>query len=138
MLLAKLNTTTAVLLAGLSLLLGPAVVATRAAGQTATPGPGDKKQEIKVKWQYKALTAPDIEKLAPNGSQDKLTDGLNMLGEQGWELVAVAQGFPEPGGIGGFGMPGAGRPPMPPGGPGGPGMLAGKIKPSTYVFKRPK
>ena len=128
---AKLNTAVAVLLAGVVLVAGPGVIATTAAGQSDTPS--EKKPEVKVKWEYKALTLADSEKLAPKGSQDKLTDGLNALGENGWELVTVAQGFPEMGG--GMIMPG-GRP----GGPGGPGVLPAPppVKPSTYVFKRPK
>jgi hypothetical protein len=119
--LARLNTA----------VLAALLAATQAAGQAPT----DRKQEARPRWEYKAITAADVEKLAPKGSQDRLTDGLNALGEQGWELVAVAPAVPEPGAAGGIGMPGIGRPPMQPGGPGGPGLML-NVKPSTYVFKR--
>jgi RNA polymerase sigma factor (sigma-70 family) len=50
-----------------------------------------------VEWEYKALPRSNwasmplgsVEGLAPKGSVDRLTDGLNKLGEQGWELVAI-------------------------------------------------
>jgi hypothetical protein len=125
MTLTRLNTATAVLAALL--------VVTQTAAQAA-PTPNDKKQEARPRWEYRAIPATEVEKLAPKGSQDKLTDGLNALGEQGWELVAVAPPLPEPGAAGGLAMPGLGRPPMP-GGPGGPAMVL-NVKPSTYVFKR--
>jgi hypothetical protein len=126
------NPALAVLLAGVILVSGPAVVAASAPEQTAAPVPTDKKQELKVKWEYTALKAPDVEKLAPKGSKDSLTDGLNALGEQGWELVAVVPATPEPGGILIKGGPGG------PPGPGMPGGGAPPLKPTTYLFKRPK
>jgi hypothetical protein len=134
---AKLNAAVAVLLAGVLLVSGPGGIATTAVGQGDTPS--EKKLDAKVKWEYKALTVADIEKLAPKGSQDKLTDGLNALGEHGWELVAVAPGHFGVVGVGG-GIQGPGRQPMPPGGPGGPGMPPGgaMTNPGTYLFKRPK
>jgi hypothetical protein len=139
MLFAKLSLAVAGLLAAFLLLLAPSLSTTAGADQpAATLAQTDKKTEAKVKWEYKALTSSDIEKLAPKGSQDKFTDGLDSLGDQGWELVAIAPSQPEPGGLGGLGGPGAGRAPMP-GGPGGPGMLGPPgMKPNTFVFKRPK
>jgi hypothetical protein len=104
-------------------------VTTPPSGQPAPPVPRDKKPPVKVKWQYKALTDPDIEKLAPRGSQDALLDGLNKLGDQGWELVTVI-----PGGRGGamrINIGGPGRLP----GKGGPGLMAAHL---TYLFKRLK
>jgi hypothetical protein len=121
-----------VLLGAIILVPGYGAILTPAAGQSAAPGASDKKPQPKVKWEYKALTDPDIEKLAPEGSQDKLTDGLNKLGDKGWELVTVV-----PGGRGGafrIGVGGPGGPGGPPGGPGA-GMAAPHL---TYVFKRPK
>jgi hypothetical protein len=140
MLRAKLNPVAAALLASVVLVLGLGPIANAAEPPTATLTQTDKKLEAKVKWEYKALTVADIEKLAPKGSQDKLTDGLDSLGDQGWELVAVAPGFPELPVPGGLGLPGAGRGPMPPGGPGGGGLqpMAPGMKPNTFVFKRAK
>jgi hypothetical protein len=136
MFLCKRNLALVVLLAGVILVSGTGVIATTAAGQSDTPS--EKKPEVKVKWEYKALPVAEIEKLAPKGSQDKITDGLNALGEQGWELVAVAPGHLGLVGVGG-GIQGPGRQPMPPGGAGGPGMPGGAMTmPGTYVFKRPK
>src|SRR5262249_55060781 len=139
MLLGKFKMAMAVVMAVVILVLGLGFVAALAAEPTATPVQRGKKQEGKVKWEYKAIPASDIEKLAPKGSEDTLTDGLNTLGEQGWELVAVVPSTPEMLQIGGGGG-GFGGPPIPGGGgPGGPLMLpAPKLKPSIYLFKRPK
>jgi hypothetical protein len=132
MLLAKLKVAFLVLLAAVILAPGLWAVVTPAAGQSTSSAPSDKKPQVKVKWEYKALTDPNIEKLAPEGSQDKLTDGLNKLGDQGWELVTVF-----PGGLGGALRVNVGGPGGPGGLPGGPG--AGMMAPQlTYVFKRPK
>jgi hypothetical protein len=130
MLLTKFNTKTVMLLTAIILTAGPSIVPTPASEPPAAPA--EKKQEAKIKWEYKAATVSDIEKLAPKGSQDKLTDGLNALGAQGWELVAIAPHFPDAGVLGGPGMPAAGRGPMP---PGGPGMVL-NVKPINWVFKR--
>jgi hypothetical protein len=129
MCLTKLQPTLAVFLAVVLLALGPAVVLTPAAGKTAALAGGDQKQEVKVQWQYKVITRPELEKLAPRGSKDRFTAGLNALGEQGWELVAVEPGQPELGGMMGLG---------PPRGPGPRGLQPPKMKPSTYLFKRPR
>jgi hypothetical protein len=126
--LTRLKTATAVLAVAL-------LVTTQAAGRAA-PAPPDQKQEVKVKWEYKAIPHAEVEKLAPRGSQDKLTDGLNALGEAGWELVTVVHG---PGMGGGKVMqgPGIAPPPMQPGLPGGP-VMGFALSNGTYVFKRAK
>jgi hypothetical protein len=130
MLLANLKAAILVLPVAVILVLGLGVMPTPAAGQTSFQG--EKKPQAKVKWEYKALADPDIEKLAPEVSQDKLTDGLNKLGDKGWELVTVV-----PGGRGGAFRVGVGGPGGPGGLPGraGAGMMAPHL---TYVFKRPK
>jgi hypothetical protein len=109
------------------MVLGLTVTAT-AAGESRSGN----KSEPKIKWEYKALTASQIEKLAAERSIDLLTGGLNALGEKGWELVTILPGRPEL--AGGFMGPGPMR------GPGGPGMQGGfaKMKPDTYLFKRPR
>jgi RNA polymerase sigma factor (sigma-70 family) len=120
MLLSKLKVVTAGLAAViLSVVVG--VVTTSAPAQAPAPGGGDQKQEAKVKWEYKAIPTGDIENLAPRASKDRLTDGLNALGDDGWELVAVQPGVPVLGGatLGG-------------------GTLGGGPTPTNYVFKRPK
>jgi hypothetical protein len=133
MLLTKLKTALAGLMVAALLALGLSTVATPAAGKPAALTTNDKKVQVKVKWQYQALTRPEVEKLAPKGSKSKFTDGLNKLGDQGWELIAIEPGMPEPGGL---------MAPPPPGGPGAPGkrLRAGplKMRPSTYLFKRPR
>jgi hypothetical protein len=130
MFLAKFKAAILVLPAAVILVSGLGVMPNPAAGQTTAQS--DKKPQAKVKWEYKALTDPDIEKLAPEGSQDKLTDGLNKLGDKGWELVTVV-----PGGRGGAFRVNIGGPGGPGGLPGGAG--AGMMAPHlTYVFKRPK
>ena len=132
MLPAKLKAAILMLLAAAVILVpGLLHVATPAAGQPAAPAPSDRKPQVKVKWEYKTLSDSDIEKLAAEGSQAKLTDGLNKLGDKGWELVTVV-----PGGRGGA-LRAVGGPGGPGGLPGGPG--AGMMAPHlTYVFKRPK
>jgi hypothetical protein len=132
MLLAKLKAAILLLLAAVLFVPGLGDVVTPPAGRTGTPAPSDEQPQVKTKWEYKALTDPDIEKLAPQGSQDKLTDGLNKLGDKGWELVTVV-----PGGRGGALRVNVGGPGGPGGLPGGPG--AGMMAPHlTYVFKRLK
>jgi hypothetical protein len=120
MLLNKLKVGTAVLLV-VVLGIALAAVSPSAAQRTVVFVPPNQKQEApkqaaKVKWEYKAITPNGIERLAPKGSKDKLTDGLNALGDQGWDLVAIETGRSLQGGLGGLG--------------GGTS--------STYVFKRPK
>src|SRR5262245_40555138 len=72
---------------------------------------GDKKKEFpfgppfRTKWEYKVQTKGEIMGLA-KGSLEK---GLNELGAEGWELVAV-EGQEKPGAPGAF--------------------------PATYIFKR--
>ena len=127
---AKFKAAILVVSAAVILVSGLGVMPTPAASQTTAQS--DKKPQSKIKWEYKALTDPDIEKLAPERSQDKLTDGLNKLGDKGWELVTVV-----PGGRGGAFRVGIGGPGGPGGLPGGAG--AGMMAPHlTYVFKRPK
>lgn len=57
-----------------------------AGGQSPVRGPTAPRPQ----WEYKALTRGQIEQLAPPGSKERLTDGLNTLGSSSWELVAVA------------------------------------------------
>jgi hypothetical protein len=46
-------------------------------------------QRARVQWQYKALRAGRVADLAPRGSTDTMSDGLSVLGADGWEMVAV-------------------------------------------------
>jgi hypothetical protein len=75
------------LLAVLGLCVGGLAYPTQAAG----PGRQEEAQQRDVgpKWEYKALTRHNIEKLARKDSTDRLSDGLNVLGRDGWELAAV-------------------------------------------------
>lgn len=43
----------------------------------------------RIQWQYKALRAGKVADLAPRGSPDPMSDGLSVLGADGWEMVAV-------------------------------------------------
>jgi RNA polymerase sigma factor (sigma-70 family) len=93
MLLSKIKTMTAALVVAVVVLLGigVGVMKAPAAVEEHTGGlvSADDKQEAKVKWESKAITTDRIEQLAPKKSKDRLTDGLNTLGEQGWEFVAL-------------------------------------------------
>ena len=80
MLLSKLKMVAAVLVL-LAVILGIGVGVLQTPAQVAGDVPGGPvppalKCEAKVKWEYKAGLADKIEKLAPEGSKDKLTDGL--------------------------------------------------------------
>jgi hypothetical protein len=115
MFMCKLKLATAVLLVVVLAGIGAGVLSTSAAEKAAPPVAADQKRGARVKWEYKAISPHAVENLAPKGSKDKLTEGLNILGDQGWELVAV-----QPGAV----MSG----------------FNGKIgsMPSTYLFKRAK
>lgn len=60
------------------------------------------------KWEYRVLTPSAIEELGGKGT-GALAAGLNKLGDDGWELVAIE-----------------------------PGHVPPPVKLSRYVFKRPK
>jgi hypothetical protein len=81
----------------LGLVATPCVLPSGAAGQPAA---------TRVKWEYKVLSTSAIEKL---GGEDGMAAGLNKLGEDGWELVAID-----------------------------PGHVPPPVKLPRYVFKRPK
>jgi RNA polymerase sigma factor (sigma-70 family) len=111
MLVSKTKIVTALLL--LVLILGVGVGLLRTPAQApkkpaADPALVEKKPEPRVRWEYKAISPEDVKKLARKGSKDSLTDGLNVLGGQGWELVAVHPG------------------------------RAAELTPSVYLFKRQK
>jgi hypothetical protein len=98
------------------------------AAEAAAPVP-EKAVSAGPKWEYKVLTKDEILEL---GNKD-FTAGLNKLGDEGWELIAVpAAPAGAAGGRGGDRGPG-GR-----GGDGGraPGDRAAKE--AEYYFKRPK
>jgi hypothetical protein len=46
-------------------------------------------QRGRIQWEYKALRASRVAELAPRGSSDAMSDGLTVLGDDGWEMVAV-------------------------------------------------
>ncbi len=47
------------------------------------------------KWEYHFIEAPhNLGKIKVEGQKIPVQDYVNHLGDQGWELVAVEQGFP--------------------------------------------
>ena len=78
-------------------------------GQRDSAPPAAVSRPTKPQWEYKAMTRADVVKLAPKGAGDKakvdepipgwsvnpdsLSQGLNILGDQGWELVAIEPHF---------------------------------------------
>src|SRR5215471_9031065 len=46
-------------------------------------------QRGRLQWEYKALRASRVAELAPKSSTDTMSDGLTVLGAEGWEMVAV-------------------------------------------------
>jgi hypothetical protein len=65
-------------------------------------------QRGRIQWEYKALRASRVTDLAPKGSADPMSDGLTVLGAEGWDMVAVDPPIVDP-----------------------------RLGP-TYIFKRPK
>src|SRR4051794_9713655 len=62
------------------------------------PGPlaGQDKQSARSVWQYKVLDAISLQDY--KGAKS-LEEGLNKLGAEGWNLVAVEPGIPRPGSV---------------------------------------
>jgi RNA polymerase sigma factor (sigma-70 family) len=77
-------------------------------GARSAPQAESTQREGRPKWEYKALTRTAVEKLAQERAQNKLTDGLNVLGADGWELVGIDQAGMAQGMTGGFGGFGGG------------------------------
>jgi hypothetical protein len=64
-------------------------------GLPGWPVPAQEKPAAARKWEYNILTTIEIEKLS--GQQaGALVAGLNKLGEEGWELVAIEPGHVPP------------------------------------------
>jgi type II secretory pathway component GspD/PulD (secretin) len=57
----------------------------------AEEGPGTR---APAAWEYKAMAHSQVEALAAKEAQDRLSDGLNKLGADGWELVTVEPSSP--------------------------------------------
>ena len=65
----------------------------------AVPAPLDGRHVWHRRWEYKAVGRGQVEKLSARGAEhDRLTEGLNQLAGQGWELLAVDPGHPVGGG----------------------------------------
>jgi RNA polymerase sigma factor (sigma-70 family) len=131
MLLSKLKNVAAALLVVLLLTVGAAALISRtpAADQpekgkavkkddreAAPPASGEAK--LKARWEYKALTHDYIKALEEFKKGEKrgtgtVEGGLNLLGDEGWELVTVEPAVVVPPSLGGE-------------------------RPALYVFKRPK
>jgi hypothetical protein len=85
----------------------------------AFPGGGGRgvRAVVRTAWEYRALDRAEIMKLASEKEKDPLTEGLNKLGAEGWELVTVTRGdgfvFKRPAGRMLRGGPAA-APPRPP------------------------
>jgi RNA polymerase sigma factor (sigma-70 family) len=97
------------------------------------------------RWEYKAVTRADIMKLAARDSKNRLTDGLNVLGNDGWELVGIEPGAVVGGSTGSStssstssGTSSTGGSAGGLGGTGSLGSSVGGSLPSTYLFKRPR
>jgi hypothetical protein len=119
-----------------------------AGGEGGVPQIEAKPRQGRPAWEYKALTRTAVEKLARE-SKNKLTDGLSVLGGEGWELVGIDQATATQGMAGGFGRFGGGGAGFGDGAPGGaiPGGAGAAPQgggfrvaaaSSTYVFKRQK
>lgn len=119
------------LLAVVGVSVGAFAYPTRAADPTA---PEEAKQPgAGPRWEYRALTRLEVQRLGMGDPKNepnpfdhmgtkRLSDGLNKLGSEGWELVAVESGTQTTGlSTAGFGI-----------------MPSSVTSPSTYLFKRRK
>jgi hypothetical protein len=72
------------ILLGLGLLCAGALIAIglRATEATAVPAP----QPTAVRWEYRALTEADLLGMTEGKTAEA---GMNKLGDEGWELVAI-------------------------------------------------
>jgi hypothetical protein len=117
MLLNKLKKATAALLVVLALLVATGAIISRTpAGEPPEKGKAEKAEaKAKIRWEYKALT-PDyikaLEEFKKRGT-GTVEGGLNLLGDDGWELVTVEPAVVVPPSLGGG-------------------------RPALYVFKRQK
>jgi hypothetical protein len=99
MLLSKIKNAAVALLVVFVLVVGAAAVLPRtSAGEQPGPAAPDKGEvKVKTQWEYKALSHDDIKasefKKTGVGS---LEAGLNVLGKEGWELVAIEPTSPGP------------------------------------------
>jgi|SRR6516165_6539570 hypothetical protein len=87
-------------------------------GQQPSPPPAEKADaKARIKWEYKALSYDELKRLEFDKRGTDTPDyGLNRLGDEGWELVAI-------------------EPPI--AAPAGPIPYTGG-RPALYIFKRPK
>src|SRR5437870_11308651 len=99
MLPSKLKNAAAALLVALVLTVGAVAVMSRtAAGEQPIPPASDKvEMKGRIKWEYKALSHDEIKAVEFNKRGTDTSDGgLNMLGDDGWELVAIEPPVPGP------------------------------------------
>jgi RNA polymerase sigma factor (sigma-70 family) len=111
MTLSKLKKAVVALLVAFALLAGAAVMSQTPAGQRPDPVAA----KARVRWEYRALPHDAIKGMdTTKRGIDSMEGGLNALGEQGWELVAIEPAERASQGGGGW------------------------SRPALYVFKRQK
>jgi RNA polymerase sigma factor (sigma-70 family) len=111
MTLAKLKKSVVALLVVFAVLAGAAVMSQTPAGQRPDPAAA----KARVRWEYRALSHDQIKAFDfTKRGIDSVEDGLNVLGEEGWELVAIEPAERNPQAAGGW------------------------SRPALYVFKRQK
>jgi RNA polymerase sigma factor (sigma-70 family) len=112
--LSKLKKAAVALLVVFSLLAGAAVMSRTTAGEQPDRAALEKEAKGRPRWEYKALSHDEIKAIEfKKRGMDSVEGGLNMLGDEGWDLVAI-------------------EPPVR-----GPASPFGD-RPSLYVFKRQK
>jgi hypothetical protein len=143
-----------VLLAAFALTLGIPTVVPRTSAQDQPKVSTEGNKSVQRRWEYKTLVMTEMDRLTKStvmrSPQKRLTDNLNALGEEGWELAGIefSGGISGAIGVGGIGGGGNG------GSIGGGGINGGSIggggiggfggAPSyafgraIYIFKREK
>src|SRR5262249_7943430 len=95
----RLKAAMTVVLAASLLMLGTAAVMPRTSAKEQLGPVADGDRRVRPKWEYKVMDKSEIGALAKSevvGLVDKqrLADGLNALGDEGWELVTIEAGVP--------------------------------------------
>jgi hypothetical protein len=90
MLLSKLKNAAAALLVVFCLALGASAVLSRTSAGERPNASGEGEPAVRTRWEYKALSHDEIEALAfTRLGMSSVETGLNLLGKDGWELVAI-------------------------------------------------
>jgi len=103
MLMSKLKIGGTILLAVFFLALGTATLMPRSSAEEQPKASAEANKTVKTRWEYKSIAKTDFAQLKKStvmrSNEKKVADGLNVLGDEGWELAGIESYF-EPLGMG--------------------------------------